>query len=363
MIDLIVGARPNFMKIASIIDAIQKVNEESLKYRLIHTGQHFDKNMSQDFLDQLKIPKPDFDLNAGGGSQAEQTAKIMIRYEKILNGNLPKLCLVVGDVTSTMACTIVAKKANLKVGHVEAGIRSNDLTMPEEINRMVTDSISDYFYTTSRGASKNLSLIGVPTEKIIFVGNTMIDTLIRFETSLLKPKVWNKIGLKKNKYIVITMHRPSNVDSILNIKKLFRTLVKYSRGLEIIFPCHPRTKKHLEKQDLDFPNLHLIDPMPYLEFNFLVKNCKAVVTDSGGITEETTFLGIPCITLRENTERPETVEIGTNELIGVNPSSLKPALNKLFEGKWKKGKIPELWDGKSGVRIVNHIISEFLDKI
>ena len=357
-IDLIVGARPNFMKIASLINAIDKSKDKSLQYRIIHTGQHFDKSMSQNFFDQLSIPLPDYNFKAGGGTQAEQTGKIMVKYEEILKRKPPKICIVVGDVTSTMACAIVAKKENVKVAHVEAGIRSFDLTMPEEINRMVTDSISDYFFTTSKIANKNLMKNGVKKESIVFVGNTMIDTLIKHRKSFFKPKIWDRLGLKAHNFIVLTMHRPSNVDDLKNINKIISILIKNCKNYKIVFPCHPRTKRQLQNLSESYPYMYLTGPLSYLEFNFLVENCKAVITDSGGITEEATYLRVPCLTLRENTERPETIEIGTNELVGSDPHKIKSALETLFSGNWKKGDVPELWDGKSGERIIRFLLTE-----
>ena len=357
-IDLIAGARPNFIKIAPIIDAINKHSDskKSLKYRLIHTGQHYDKNMSADFFDQLNIPNPDINLEAGGGSQTEQTAKIMLGYESLLKKELTDFCLVVGDVTSTMACSIVAKKMNIKVIHVEGGIRSWDLTMPEEINRMVTDSISDYFFTTSTTANKNLMQIGVRKENIFFVGNTMIDTLMKHSENFIKPNLWEKLGLKEKNYIVMTLHRPSNVDQKNMLGNLIYEIVYHSQNIPIVFPVHPRTVKQLELSNISHENLHVVEPMTYLEFNYLVKKSKAVITDSGGITEETTVFNIPCITLRYNTERPETVKYGTNELIGSGTENIKKSFKKLLSGNWKKGSIPELWDGKTSERIVSHIL-------
>jgi UDP-N-acetylglucosamine 2-epimerase (non-hydrolysing) len=361
-IDLIAGARPNFMKISPIIDAIKKSQEvgEKINYRLIHTGQHYDKNMSESFFEQLGIPKPDVNLGAGGGSQAEQTASIMIGYEKLLNSeNKSDLCLVVGDVTSTMACSIVAQKLNIPVAHVEAGIRSGDWTMPEEINRLVTDSITNYFFTTTPEAGLNLISSGINKNRIFWVGNTMIDTLLKHRSRFQKPSVWDKLNLINNHYLVMTLHRPGNVDEEGKLKLLIDEIIKHSNGLPIIFPVHPRTAKILQSIGIQHTHLHTIDPLGYLEFNYLVENAKAVITDSGGITEETTVMGIPCITLRDNTERPETVSIGTNELIGTNPNAIKPALEKLFSGNWKKGAIPELWDGKSAERIVSNLLKIF----
>jgi UDP-N-acetylglucosamine 2-epimerase (non-hydrolysing) len=359
LIDIIAGARPNFVKIAPIIDAIKKKESQGydIHYRLIHTGQHYDKKMSGDFFEELGIPEPDINLGAGSGSQAEQTAAIMVKYEKVLMDVRPDLVLVVGDVTSTMACSITAKKLNnIKVSHVEAGIRSGDLTMPEEINRMVTDAITDYFFTTSEIANENLRKAGVSDDRIFFVGNTMIDTLLKQMPRFKKPAIWDEAALEEKKYIVMTLHRPANVDQELQLGDLIDTIIKSSRGLPLIFPVHPRTAKILQNVGIEAPNLHLIDPLGYLEFNYLVKNAKAVITDSGGITEETTVMGIPCMTLRNNTERPETCTIGTNELLGTNPTSIPPALDELFSGNWKKGGIPELWDGKTAGRIAQILL-------
>ena len=357
-IDLIAGARPNFMKIAPIIDAIRKAQKDGgdINFRLIHTGQHYDKNMSDSFFEQLGIPQPDVNLGAGGGTQAEQTAAIMIGYEKLLLERQSDLCLVVGDVTSTMACSIVAQKLHVPVAHVEAGIRSGDWTMPEEINRLVTDSISNYFFTTTPEAGENLKRSGIPNTSIFWVGNTMIDTLVKHRSRFQKPKIWEELKLSKKGYIVMTLHRPGNVDEEEKLKLLMNEIVENSNNLPLIFPVHPRTAKILQGLGIQNSRLHTIDPLGYLEFNYLVENSLAVITDSGGITEETTVMGIPCMTLRNNTERPETVKIGSNELIGTNPKAIKPAMEKLFAGKWKKGSIPELWDGKTAERIVSILI-------
>jgi UDP-N-acetylglucosamine 2-epimerase (non-hydrolysing) len=317
---IIAGARPNFMKIASIIAAIEEHNEiyNNIGYRLVHTGQHYDKNMSDHFFEQLGIRSPDINLEAGGGTQAEQTACIMIGFEKELQNFPVDLVLVVGDVTSTLACSIVAKKMNVQVAHVEAGIRSFDLTMPEEINRMVTDAITDHYFTTSDVANQNLLRSGISRNRIHFVGNTMIDTLLKNQNRLTKPSVWDRAQLANRNYMVLTLHRPSNVDDENILQNLLAEIKKGAHGLTVIFPVHPRTVRKLQNLDLDFPSLVMVEPMPYLEFNFLVKHAKAVITDSGGITEETTVMHVPCITLRNNTERPETVDIGTNELVGTD---------------------------------------------
>ena len=356
-IDIIAGARPNFMKIGPILRAI-KINSKDiiLNFRLIHTGQHYDEEMSGSFFKQLDIVKPDCNLGVGSGTQAEQTAQIMIGYEKLLLSSPSDLCLVVGDVTSTMACAITAQKLGIPVAHVEAGIRSGDWSMPEEINRMVTDSITNYFFTTSKFANENLKTAGVSDDRVFFVGNTMIDTLLANEKRFQKPSFWDDYGLVKNEYFVVTMHRPSNVDGEDNLQRIVNEITKLTRGLPILFPVHPRTAKVLKNLNNFAPKLYLVKPQPYLEFNYLVQNSKAVITDSGGITEETTVMGVPCITLRDSTERPETVTIGTNELIGTDPGNIKPALDRLFAGEWKKGSIPEKWDGKAGERIVSHLM-------
>ena len=409
-ITLIAGARPNFMKVAPIIKAIKEWNkqpnpnpslkgrENEIEYRLVHTGQHYDKNMSDTFFEELGIPAPDVNLGCGGGTQAEQTAAIMVAFEKELMAHPADIVLVVGDVTSTMACSIVAKKLNTKVCHVEAGIRSWDLTMPEEINRMVTDSLADYMFTTSDVANRNLVRQGASLQlppkgrrviaqnpspingedgkfdnkihpslqggagvgpKVWFVGNVMIDTLLANRSRFRKPEVWDELELKEQEFIVMTMHRPANVDEENHLRAMMEQIIDNVHGLPVIFPIHPRTAKlfyglwgdeaELAKR---LPNLHIVEPMGYLEFNYLVERAKAVVTDSGGITEETTVMGVPCITLRDNTERPETCTVGTNELIGTDPAAIKPALDKLFAGEWKKGAIPELWDGHTAARII-----------
>ena len=386
LVTLIAGARPNFMKIAPIIRAIKAAEAagKDMHYRLVHTGQHYDKNMSDTFFEELGIPQPDVNLGCGGGTQAEQTAHIMVAFEQYLMANPCDLVLVVGDVTSTMACSIVAKKLNTKVCHVEAGIRSWDLTMPEEINRMVTDSLADYMFTTTDIADRNLLRQGAvyaedwQPEQVVLghdrcpqrvwrVGNVMIDTLLKNMPRFRKPAVYDELGLQEGKYVVMTMHRPANVDEETHLRALMEQIITNVHGEPIVFPIHPRTAKifyglwgtatdSVEENRAAlhkvFPNLYIVDPMGYLEFNYLVLHSRAVVTDSGGITEETTVMGVPCITLRDNTERPETCMVGTNELIGTNPAAVKPALDKLYAGEWKKGAIPELWDGHAAERIV-----------
>lgn len=354
-IAIIAGARPNFMKIAPIIHEINRRHkiEPRIEYKLIHTGQHYDEKMSGSFFDQLNIPYPDINLGAGGGTQSEQTAIIMIGFEKFLIENPVKLVLVVGDVTSTLACSIVARKMCIPVAHVEGGIRSGDLTMPEEINRLVTDSISNFFFTTTKQANVNLLKEGKTNDQLFLVGNTMIDTLISQMSNFRKPNLFDELDLVKNNYIVMTLHRPSNVDNQKHMRELILAIENNCNNIPVIFPVHPRTKKNMESFKFPLNNIKLVEPQGYLEFNYLVKNSMGVITDSGGITEETTVMGIPCMTLRSSTERPETVDIGTNELIGDDPAQIPFYLEKMTTRKWKKGNIPELWDGNTAVRIVN----------
>lgn len=354
-LDIIAGARPNFMKIAPIIKELDKVKKH-IQYRLIHTGQHYDEKMSGNFFQQLGIPLPEINLEVGSGTQAQQTARIMERYEQVLLNAPSDYCLVVGDVTSTMACSIVAKKMNVKVIHVEGGIRSHDMSMPEEINRMVTDAITDIFYTTSKFANENLIKLGHAASKIKFVGNTMIDTLLQNRDRFLKPVFWDLHHLKTKKYFVLTLHRPNNVDEENKLEQLISEIVKGAEPFPIIFPVHPRTKKQLSEISQTYLNLILVEPLGYLEFNYLVENALGVITDSGGVTEETTVMQIPCLTLRDNTERPETVSEGTNELIGSSPLNIAAYMKLIIDGKWKKGHIPELWDGNTARRIVEDLV-------
>ena len=354
LIDIIAGARPNFMKIAPIIRALEarRTATPRLDYRLVHTGQHYDSRMSGDFFAQLGIPAPHVNLQVGSGTQAEQTAGIMVGYERLLAESRSDLCIVVGDVTSTMACSIVAQKQGVRVAHVEGGIRSGDWTMPEEINRIVTDSITNYFFTTSAVANQNLRRQGVPDDRVYFVGNTMIDTLLANRARFRPPAFWHSAGLCPGHYFVVTLHRPANVDEVENLGTMLSAIAEGCRDLPVVFPVHPRTAKSLLEISALPSSIVLVEPQPYLEFNYLVQHAKAVITDSGGVTEETTVLGVPCMTLRNSTERPETITLGTNELIGTDVARLRPALDRLFAGNWKKGAIPEKWDGRTGERIV-----------
>lgn len=360
-ITIVAGARPNFVKVAPIIEALHRFKKQGypIDWQLVHTGQHYDSQMSESFFHQLGIPKPDVNLEAGGGTQAEQTANVMIRFERHLLLNPTDLVLVVGDVNSTLACAVVAKKTNVKVAHVEAGIRSGDLTMPEEINRIITDSISDYFFTTTEIANSNLKAAGISEEKIFLVGNTMIDTLIKQRKNFRRPRFWQDLNLFPKKYFVLTLHRPSNVDNEKALETLVETIASEARRHPVIFPIHPRTASILKHHPLKLENVFFTEPLSYFEFNYLVEHAMAVVTDSGGITEETTVMHVPCITLRNTTERPETCTIGTNVLVGSDPNALKAAFERLFEGRWNSGGIPKLWDGHAAKRIVASLLRLF----
>ena len=357
-ITLVAGARPNFIKVAPLIRAIEKVQQTgvALDYRLVHTGQHYDDKLSRVFFEHLNIPDPHVNLGAGSGSQAEQTARIMVGFEKDLLQNPTDLVIVVGDVNSTMACTIVAKKLLIPVAHVEGGIRSFDMTMPEEINRMVTDSIADYFFTTSRVAGDNLRQTGVKDGKIFFVGNTMIDTLLASLPRSIEPAIWKKYSIKEQEYLVLTLHRPSNVDDAAQFGKIMEMIDQHAE-MDVIFPIHPRTQKNFDAVAEKMKRVRPCEPLSYFEFIHLLKHAKGVITDSGGVQEEATMLGVPCATMRASTERPETVTWGTNEVIGDQLDALGQTMNSMQRGVWKKGTIPELWDGKSADRIIHEIVN------
>jgi len=330
------------MKIAPIIKAIHKnqAQGKNIHYRIVHTGQHFDARMSSEIFKQLDIPEPDTNLGAGGGSQAQQTAAIMVGFEAELLAFKPDLVLVVGDVTSSMACTIVAKKMQIDVVHVEAGIRSGDMQMPEEINRILTDSICDHFFTTSQHASDNLKTIGIPPNKIHFVGNTMIDTLLQNIDKIKSPP-----------------------DAAVKLRSILSAIISSRSNLSVVFPVHPRTRKVLDQLKFNPSELVLLEPQPYLEFIYLIKHAKGIITDSGGITEEATMLNIPCITMRNSTERPETVLDGTNELVGDDLFLLSKLIHNIVMGNWKTGIIPALWDGKTSERIVDVLIQHYSSPI
>lgn len=353
----VVGARPNYMKVAPIHRAFQKYSDK-VQHLICHTGQHYDVNMSKIFFEELELPQPDFYLGVGSGSHAEQTAKVMIEFEKVLLQEKPDLVIVVGDVNSTIACSLVAVKLGIKVAHVEAGLRSFDRTMPEEINRLLTDQIADYLFVTEKSGIENLKNEGISDYKIFFVGNTMIDSLVNYLPKIENSTILEELNLKPFEFIVVTLHRPSNVDEPANLIKIFEEFRKIAEKYKIVFPIHPRTKKTLQSSNVDYnhPNILLIEPVGYISFIKLVKNALIVLTDSGGIQEETTFLKIPCLTLRKNTERPITAEIGTNKLIGTEYHKIAEECFKTINNPPQNSQIPPLWDGRASERITAKII-------
>jgi UDP-N-acetylglucosamine 2-epimerase (non-hydrolysing) len=356
LIHLVAGARPNFMKIAPVVRALQATGGR-LHYRIIHTGQHYDREMSDVFFDELGIPAPDHHLECGGGSHAEQTAKIMVAFEKVCAAERPDCVLVVGDVNSTLACSIVAKKQHVPVAHVEAGLRSGDMRMPEEINRLVTDSISDWFFCTEPAGVANLLAEGKAPERIFHVGHVMVDNLFFQREQLMQV---DRAGLSSEalkarlpRYAVVTLHRPSNVDDEATLRGLAQALRTLSAELPVVFPVHPRTRANLARFEVDLgPDVHLTKPLSYMDFLNLWKDAALILTDSGGLQEETTALGIPCLTLRENTERPVTCEEGSNTLVGPDPVRVLEEAGKVLAGRGKAGKRPALWDGRAAERIV-----------
>lgn len=343
----VIGARPNFMKAAPAISAISR--RTALSQVVLHTGQHYDRNMSDIFFEQLGIPHPDINLGIGSGSHAVQTGQMMIAMEPVMLERRPDLVLVYGDINSTAAAALVCAKLGIPLGHVEAGLRSGDRSMPEEVNRLVTDQLADHHFTPSRDGDENLLKEGVDPQKIHFVGNLMIDTLVRQLEFARKPD----LPAAQQRYLLVTLHRPSNVDEPQMLERIISTLEKLSEQLPVIFPIHPRTRARLANRNGALPKsqLHLVDPLGYLEFLALQRDATAVITDSGGIQEETTYLGIPCLTVRENTERPVTVTVGTNLLIGRDMDRLQSEVENILSGNGKAGSIPELWDGKAGERV------------
>ena len=391
----VVGARPNFMKIAAICDAIKEFNRlcpgESIQHILVHTGQHYDANMSDSFFNDLELPKPDISLGVGSGSHSVQTAKIMERFESVVVNERPHLVMVLGDVNSTVACALVTTKTLCagnaggqdfipKLAHVEAGLRSFDRTMPEEINRIVTDSISDYLFTTEDSANENLLREGIPAEKIFFVGNVMIDTLLRHRAKAAESTILQDLQLAEAQgtkaYAILTLHRPTNVDDERVFSRMLHAFLDISKRMPIIFPAHPRTLKRIQEADLgDYfvdhfvqgpepwdsrVRIRLIPPLGYLDFLHLMSNAKVVLTDSGGIQEETTILGVPCITLRENTERPVTVNQGSNVLAGSNPENIVKEFNRVNSSGHGIRRSPRYWDGHAAMRIIKVLLNEFL---
>jgi len=355
------GARPNFMKIAPLISEFKN---QKIRFKLIHTGQHYDYNMSKIFFDNLGISEPDYFLNVGSGSHAIQTAKIMVEFEKVVLREKPKLVIVVGDVNSTIACALVAKKMGIELAHVEAGLRSFDPRMPEEINRKLTDQIADYLFVTEKSGILNLQNEGIDPSKIFFVGNIMIDNLVRNLDLARKNNYYKELDLISSFYGLITIHRPSNVDSKKDLEKVIDILNYIQSKIKIIFPIHPRTRKNLKKfnleAELNHPNIIFTEPLGYLEFLNLMINAKFILTDSGGIQEEASYLRIPILTLRKNTERPITIEKGTNTLIGNDFNKIKTYLDKILSNSYKRGQDIEKWDGKTSQRIVNIIKEKVL---
>ena len=373
----VVGARPNFMKVAPLHRAIK--NLAGWTSKIVHTGQHFDAKMSDIFFTQLELPKPDFFLGIGGGSHTEVTAKIMLAFEKIVESEKPDLIIVVGDVTSTLACTLVAIKMGIPLAHVEAGLRSGDRTMPEEINRILTDSVANYLFVTEQSGLDHLKREGVPDEKVFFTGNVMIDSLVRYQEKAKSSRILEELGLQpsdtenrrevsrlyETDYIVMTMHRPANVDTETGLKAILELIELSTAKTKVVFPIHPRTRSNMAKFGLEDKltqnkNLILTEPLGYLEFIQLMTHSKAILTDSGGIQEETTYLGIPCLTFRDSTERPITVTLGTNQLLAdLNPKITFAALEEILAGHHKKGQIPPLWDGHAAERIAENLFNLF----
>ena len=342
----VVGARPNFMKLAPVFSALG--NRSGIRQTLVHTGQHYDVNMSEVFFQQLAIPEPDVNLSVGAGSHANQTAEIMIRFEPVVLDYGPDLVLVYGDVNSTVAAALVCAKLQIQVGHVEAGLRSFDRTMPEEINRLVTDQLADILFTPSEDGDLNLQREGVSGAKIHRVGNVMIDSLVRFLPAAAALKSVNGVP---DRYALVTLHRPSNVDDDKALKGILASLLEVNEKLAVVFPAHPRTRQRIAKFGLCTTRLRLLNPLPYVEFLALQRRATVVITDSGGIQEETTYLGVPCLTIRNNTERPITISMGTNTLVGQDGKRLGQQVARVLDGKAKQGAIPPLWDGHAGERI------------
>ncbi len=355
----VAGARPNFIKIAPLCRAFGK-RTDRFNHLICHTGQHFDKNMSKIFFEELEMPEPNFNLGVGSGSHADQTARIMIEFEKILVQEKPDLILVPGDVNSTLACSVVASKMGISIGHVEAGLRSFDRGMPEEINRIVTDVLSDFLFVSEESGLTNLENEGIPDDKVHFVGNIMIDSLVHFLPTIEKSDILKNLNLEPGGYTLMTFHRPSNVDNRDSLADLVGMLNRLAGKSKLVFPVHPRTRKNLDKHgllaSLD-PDIQLLDPIGYYDFQALTRSAQLVITDSGGIQEETTYLGVQCLTVRDNTERPVTVSVGTNQLIGTNLAEVEEAASQVLSGNIKKGEIPRYWDGHTAERIID-IISE-----
>lgn len=357
----VVGARPNFMKAAPVVFAIR--DQGVFEQLLVHTGQHYDEKMSEIFFRQLGMPEPDINLEVGSGSHAVMTAKIMIAFEQVVQAHRPDLVMVYGDVNSTIACALVAAKLGVKTAHVEAGLRSFDRSMPEELNRLLTDAITDVFFTTSPDANEHLLKAGAPEDAIHFVGNGMIDTLVRLLPKC-HPPAQEVLDLRPNPdFALVTLHRPSNVDTPVLLEKIVSFLRLLSRRLQVVFPVHPRTRQRMADLNLDTRGVTLCDPLGYLEFLWLQKEARMVITDSGGVQEETTYLKVPCLTLRENTERPITVSQGSNRLVGSDFELLSELVNQILSGNWTRNEIPEKWDGNSAQRLSEILLKLSLDGV
>ena len=353
---LVVGARPNYMKIAPVIKGLNKLGVKN--HILVHTGQHYDKNMSEVFFEQLDLPKPEIFLGVGSNSHARQTADILIKFEEVLYKYQASIVIVAGDVNSTLACALVAVKLNIPVAHIESGLRSFDMSMPEEVNRILTDKISNILFVSEESGMRNLQREGVHQDKIFFVGNCMIDSLKQHIKIAISKRPWGHYNLSKGEYGILTLHRPSNVDDIELFKGQLKNISILSKQMKILFPAHPRTLKIIKKYHIKLPNtVIIIDPLPYLQFIGLMSASKLIITDSGGVQEESTFLGINCLTLRENTERPVTINFGTNHLIGSNPDNILPEAKKILSSLVKLKEPPKKWDGKAGERIASIIKS------
>lgn len=360
----VVGARPNFMKVAPLHRALLPY-ADSIRHRIVHTGQHYDEQMSKVFFDDLELPQPDFYLGVGSGSHAQQTARIMTEFEKVIEQQRPDLVVVVGDVNSTVACSLVSVKMGIPVAHVEAGLRSFDRSMPEEYNRKLTDAIAAYLFVSEPSGVENLKREGVDEKTIFLVGNIMIDSLVWYREKARQSTILNQLRLKPKQYTLVTLHRPSNVDTQEGLEKIQTIFERLAERTTIVFPMHPRTRKMLGEFGMaervnSIKNLNILDPLGYLDFLHLMERAQLVLTDSGGIQEETTFLGIPCLTLRENTERPITVELGTNQLCGLNVDLIVQKSIEVFEGRAKHGRVPELWDGKTADRIANILFQKLI---
>ena len=373
----VVGARPNFMKAAAVHKAIEKYNGSTqaagfrpgvqrannrtteIVHKICHTGQHYDEKMSKIFFDDLELPRPDFYLGVGSGSHAEQTGRIMIEFEKVLQAEMPDLVVVVGDVNSTIACTLTAAKLGIKTAHVEAGLRSFDRDMPEELNRLLTDQLADYLFVTEQSGVDNLLKEGIDKNKIFFVGNVMIDSLMHYLPAAEKSDILNELRLSSGEYVLVTLHRPSNVDDPGSLTQIMKTLGNIAHIKKVIFPVHPRTMKNINELKMMPKNrgdLILTEPIGYIDFIALIKSAGLVITDSGGIQEETTYLGVQCINVRNNTERPVTVNVGTNHLTGTDLKKVEETAAAVLGGKKKSGRIPDLWDGKAAERIVEVLV-------